>query len=178
MPAARCCGCSDDRCVRTHVRPWTASLPGRAPSQRGPARLLGFGGRAPGPPTSPPPTPLCGRRQQPGASHLPSESDTWKRRIPDCDPRPRPRPRRGLRTTSPGKLRTDHSHFLFPPPVRVPGYQRRYSQSGFSAAGSVAFYCCLRPTANSFSWSSLGFCGYYKRVRNILGTPIKVFSFC
>lgn len=64
-------------------------------------------------------TSLCGRRQRRGASHLPSESHTWKRRIPDCDPRPC----RGPRTTSPRKLRMGHAHFRVPLPVAVEGFE-------------------------------------------------------
>lgn len=83
--------------------------------------LQGFGSRPSSSPAALPHPhrrmPLCGRRQQPDASHLPREFDTWKRRIPTCDRGPS-----GARgTTSPRKPRVGHAHCLFLLPALVPG---------------------------------------------------------
>lgn len=115
MTAAGSRGRSSGRSAGTHVRPWTAPPPGRASFHCSPSRLLGLG-LARLPRNSHIPTAGC--LSADGASHLPRESDTWKRRIPNCDPG-----RRGARgTTSPRKPRVGHAPCLFVLPV-LPGPQ-------------------------------------------------------
>lgn len=115
-------GQSCGRDARTHVRHRAAPPLGRAPSH---SALPGFRVSAAlhlprGTPTSPHPshrTPLYPLRLLSGPARLTSlvESDTWKSRAPNTDPRPRLR----LRTTSPRKLGDGHAHFRRSLPARV-----------------------------------------------------------